>query len=382
MLLTGGGSGGHITPVTTIASEIKNRDNSNQIIYIGQKNDKLSYILKDNKNIDSIFFIYAGKFRRYHSEGLKQIFDLATIYKNIRDLFLIIIGLFQSYIIIRKCKPDVLFTRGGYISVPVAIAAKLNRVPFITHDSDSIASLTNRILAPYAKYNAVSVDSEEYPYSDLKKIITGIPISSNFKYVDEKLKNIYRTELNIPINSKVILIIGGGLGSVIINESFLNIANKLINDIPEIWIIHIVGLNNFEKMKKDYLKNVGSLDRIKVFGFIDDVYKYSGAADLIITRAGATNIAEFSTQGKECIIVPSPFLTGGHQVKNANYLLKNEAAIILDEKDIVEEEYFYNKIIELMQDQNLRDKISKNILKLSNTTATTKIVDLILSIKK
>ncbi len=222
---------------------------------------------------------------------------------------------------IKKIKPDILFTRGGYVSVPVAIGAKLNKVNYLTHDSDSTPSLANRIIAPWAKYNLVTLNSANYPYPKEKITVTGIPISSNFKPVNYDLKQQYIKEIGLSKKAKLILVIGGGQGAVNINMFISKIANKLLDYQKDLYIVHIVGENNILKMNKKYDNEIKiNRERVMVLGFIKDVYRYSGAADLIITRAGATNIAEFAVQAKACILIPSPYLTGGHQLKNAQYL--------------------------------------------------------------
>ncbi len=336
--------------------------------------------MKNNPDLDKLYLVYAGKFRRYHYEGIKQIFDVMTILKNIRDLFLIIIGTFQSFLIIKKTKPGILFTRGGYLSVPVALAAKINHVPYITHDSDSIPSLTNKIIARWAKINAVSIDSKYLRYPETKKVKIGVPVSSEFVPVSQDLKNAYRKTLSIPVDSKMILVIGGGLGSVTINEAFLEFVQKLLEDIPDVRIYHIVGIKNLKKMTKKYQEIVGSDDRIKVMDFIDGVYQYSGAADLIISRAGATNLAEFSIQAKPCIIIPSPYLTGGHQLKNAEFLEEKNAAVVLQEDQIIEKSnILLDKIVKLLNDDEYRKSLSENIAKIAVFGATERLADLILS---
>ena len=380
VLLTGGGSGGHITPVTSIAREIKTINSSTEIIYIGQKNDKLSALLKKNTDLDKVYLIYAGKFRRYHYEGLKQLLDFPTILKNVRDTFLILIGFLQALFIIRKNNPDILFTRGGYLSVPVALAAKLNGVPYITHDSDSISSLTNKIIAPGAKVNAISIDSKHHNYPKNKKVLVGVPVSSEFIHVTDELKNEYRNSLGLSRETKVLLVIGGGLGSVSINQAVLRIAKPLLNSFEDLVIFHIVGIKNLQKMKKEYEGVMEHDNRIKLLDFVDDVYKYSGAADVIVTRAGATNLAEFSIQAKPCIIIPSPYLTGGHQLKNAEFIAEHDAGLIIQEDDIVQKsDVLLKSIMKLLNDDDLRLRLSKNISKIAISGATRKLAELILS---
>jgi UDP-N-acetylglucosamine:LPS N-acetylglucosamine transferase len=139
--MTGGGSGGHITPILAVAHELKTLQPSAQIIYIGQTGDALSDVPAAHPAVDKVYAVSAGKFRRYANEGWRQYLNLREQFLNVRDLFRMLHGIWQSYWLLRRLKPDVVFTRGGFVSVPVALGACLNRVPYITHDSDSLPAL-------------------------------------------------------------------------------------------------------------------------------------------------------------------------------------------------------------------------------------------------
>lgn len=379
VILTGGGSGGHITPVIAVAAELKKRDPRITTVYFGQKGDKFASIVGDNEFVDKLILVRAGKFRRFHGEGLKQIFDLPVLYKNIRDIFYVFIGLIQSFIAIRKLKPQVVFSRGGYVSVPVALGAKLNGVPYITHDSDPIPSLANRLIAPWASVHAVALPKEIYPYPMSKTITTGIPLNKKFVSINSKIKESYRKKIGVPLNSKILFVIGGGLGSQAINEVIVDSAANLLAEFNNLYIFHVAGAINEADLKKSYEAKLTEEEqgRVRVFGFTNDVYLYSGAADVVITRAGATNLAEFAVQGKACIVIPSSFLTGGHQVKSANYLEKNESAIVLNEDKILN----LPKIIsDLFRDKNYRERLETNFNKQAITNATEIITDIVLDV--
>ncbi len=383
IILTGGGSGGHITPILAIAEELKKIYPAINIIYIGQKGDNFSKSLENNKSIDKVFKIRAGKYRRYYKEGLKQAIDLKTFFLNIRDLGNISIGIIQSRQLIKKIKPEVVFSRGGYISVPVAMGARFNNVPYMTHDSDMVPSLANKLIAKNAQYNLVSFEVSDYPYEKSKIINTGIPINTNFKYVNNELKNKLKKELGLDPKNRVLLVVGGGLGSIEINKAITTIASELFDNINDLYIFHIAGQKNMSDVKEQY-QNLPNkyMGRVEVFGFIDDLYKYSGAADLIIARAGATNIAEFAAQAKACLIIPSKFLVGGHQLKNAQVLKDNNAAAIYDEDNIDNTKSIKDLIISLINDRQSLANYEKNIYKLARVDAAKTIADLIIKTAK
>ena len=360
IILTGGGSGGHITPVLAVAEELKKQDPSSKIVYIGQKGDRFAKVVGDSPHIDNLVLVRAGKFRRFHGEGIRQVLNVPVLLKNIRDLFYVVIGIFQSVSIIKKLKPQVVFSRGGYVSVPVALGAKFNKVPYITHDSDPIPSLANRLIAPWAALHAVALPKEIYPYPADKTMTTGIPLSHNFVHVTEELKKTYKKEIDLPDSAKLLFVIGGGLGSLTLNNAVTSSAKQLLHEFKDLHIFHVAGETNEADLNEQYklVLTEAEQGRVKVFGFISDVYKYSGAADVIISRAGATNLAEFAVQAKPVIVVPSAFLTGGHQLKNAEYLMTKEAAIMVDENNLGS---LLTETERLLKDSKLRDVLSHNL---------------------
>jgi UDP-N-acetylglucosamine--N-acetylmuramyl-(pentapeptide) pyrophosphoryl-undecaprenol N-acetylglucosamine transferase len=379
IILTGGGSGGHVTPLLAIAQELKKAEPSNRIVYIGQRGDRFADIVTKSEYVDNTFLIRAGKFRRFHGEGIKQLLDVSVFLKNVRDFFYVLIGILQSIRIMRKLKPKVVFSRGGYVSVPVALGAHFNHVSYITHDSDPVPSLANRLIAPWAAINAVALPGEIYPYPKDKMITTGVPISNKFVPVTEKLKQGYRKQIDIPDQAKLLFVIGGGLGSQTLNKAVVNSAPELLNAFKDLYIIHVGGETNEDELRNEYKSKLTKIEqgRIMVFGYVSGVYKYSGAADVVITRAGATNLAEFAVQGKACIVVPSAFLTGGHQVKSAELLDKSNAAAVVNETDISD---LSHEVSRLLSDTLAADKLSENLSKLVVKHSTEKIAKLILEL--
>src|SRR5665213_2594114 len=164
IVLTGGGSGGQITPILAIADELKQLQPEARLVYIGQTGDLLGDIPSQHPSIDEVFTVRAGKFRRYHGEGFKQLLDVVTMAKNIRDFFYVIIGFWQSRRLLKQLKPAVIFVKGGFVGVPVGLAAATRQIPFITHDSDPIPGLANRIIARWAVMHAVALPKDIYPY--------------------------------------------------------------------------------------------------------------------------------------------------------------------------------------------------------------------------
>ncbi len=381
VVMTGGGSGGHITPILAVAAELKRRSPDIRIIYIGQRGDSLGDIPRDDPNIDEVYTVFAGKFRRYHGEGFRQLLDIPTMLKNIRDAFYVLIGLVQSWRLIGRLRPDIIFSRGGFVSVPVSLGGALRGVPYMTHDSDPVPSLANRIIAPWALLHLVALPANIYPYKAKKTITTGIPLKREFKPVTPALKKSYRKELDIPQNAKLLFIIGGGLGSQRVNYAVADALPHLLGEFRDVWAVHVVGRANQDEMQALYGQRLSAAEqgRVRILGFIPDVYHYSGAADLVITRAGATNLAEFAVQGKACVVVPSAFLVAGHQLKNAQYLAEQGAAVVLNESDLVDDpNRLAKQVSELLHDPKELTALGAKLRAFARPDAAKTIAKLIL----
>ncbi len=359
---------------------MKKNDPKIELVYIGQKGDQFAELVSKDPNFSHFYTIRAGKFRRYPSDGWKQFIDVVTFYKNLRDFFFVLIGLFEAYFILRKIKPKIVFSRGGFVSVPVCIGAHWNKINYITHDSDLIPSLANRIIAPWATAHVVAFPIGKYKYKQGITYNLGIPVDAKFKFVSDAEKNRLRSKLNISQTSKVILVIGGGQGARDLNNIFIGITDSLVKNIPDLDIIHIVGKNNYKDAIHKYDK-IKAQHKVKILDYTEEVYAYSGAADLIITRAGATNLAEFAIQGKPLIIIPSSYLASGHQIENARFLVQSKAALMLNDITIQKNpDQFEKLIISTINNKKLLKELSHNIAKFANSEASDKIAKLIINL--
>lgn len=381
VVLTGAGSGGHITPLLAVATELRRQRPGLRLVYIGQTGDKLGDIPAQYPDIDRVYTVRAGKFRRYHGEGLGQLLDVRTWLLNIRDAGYVLAGVYQSWRLLRELKPGTIFIKGGFVGVPVGLAAAWLRIPYVTHDSDAVPGLANRIIGRWADRHAVALPSELYAYPPAKTVTTGIPLRQEFVPVSAKLQRQYRASLGLPAKAKVLFIIGGGLGAQRVNEAVANAVPHLLGEFPDLYVIHAVGRANEAAMQKLYYQKLPAVERgrLQIHSYIDNVYVYSGAADLVITRAGATNLAEFALQGKACVVVPSPFLAGGHQLKNARYLADQGAAIVLDEADLTADpNRLASQVSGLLRAAGQRQQLAAGLAKFAKPDATRELADLIL----
>ena len=371
IILTGGGSGGHITPLLSLAHEIKAQSPQARVIFIGHKTDDISGFKHD---FDKVFYINAGKFRRYNDLSFWQrMTKLKTLLMNIRDFFRVIASTFTAYRILSKTHPDVMFSKGSFVSVTVGIAARFKRIPIVTHDSDTIGGLANHIIGRWAVVRTSGMPTDEPGFR-----YVGIPLSKNIKQVSPNQQRDYKHEIGLPTSSTVLLLTGGGNGSVHLNDLLLEAAPLLLSANPNLYIIHIAGDKHLQAVKDGYKKILpeADLSRVHTFGFVNDLYKYSGAADLIISRAGATTIAEFAVQAKACIIIPSPYLTGGHQLTNAKVLAEAKAAVVLDEDTTADT--LASSTQDLLEKDKQREDLAENLHALAKTDADQTLAKIIL----
>lgn len=379
-MLTGGGSGGHITPLLAVAHELKQRQPDLKLVYIGQKGEKLEAVVQGNPDIDEATFVWAGKWRRYHGEGWRQLFDIVTLFKNIRDFTRVIRGTWQSYRLLGRYKPVGIFIRGGFVGVPVGLAAHWRQIPFVTHDSDALPSLANRIIGRWAAAHAVAMPVDMYPYPPAKTHYVGVPINANYQPVTLELKQQYMHQLGFDGFKHIILVTGGGMGAQRINEAIVGIAPALLQTYPSLAIIHATGPDHEKVISSAYGAVLAPADqqRVLVKGFLDEFYRYSGAADVVVTRAGATNLAEWAAQGKACIVIPNPLLTGGHQLKNTQALAKQHAIIEIDEPQLKDKKVLQAAIQQLLDHPEQRVQLEINISQFAKLNAAAELAELLI----
>jgi UDP-N-acetylglucosamine--N-acetylmuramyl-(pentapeptide) pyrophosphoryl-undecaprenol N-acetylglucosamine transferase len=376
VLLTGGGTGGHITPLLAVAQKLKDLDPSTEIVYVGERGTKFASMTAGDNAFDAQYKVFAGKFRRYNGESwLKRLLDVKTNLLNIRDGFYLVLGLIESWFLLRKVKPDVILLKGGFVGVPIGLAAR-KRIPLVTHDSDAVPGLANRLVSRWAVYHATGMPPEFYQYPKDKMKYVGVIISDRYELVTPSLMHEYRKDLGLPTDAQVLMITGGSLGSQEVNKAVVQFAPQLLESMPKLQIIHQVGSRN-TNVYGDFVDA-----RLAVHGLLEynKLHKYSGAADIIITRAGASMIAEFGIQGKACIVVPNPLLAGGHQTKNADFLKARQAAVVVDEKQLANADTLKNAVIDLLQDDAKREELGSHLHDLTVVDAADNLAKILLSV--
>lgn len=359
-----------------VANELKKADISIRIFFVGEKNSKFGHLLTGQTAIDQVYHVHAGKFRRYQGESwLKRLFDFKTNWLNFRDFFLALTGFMECWKLLRRLRPNVIFIKGGFVGVPVGLAAAVLKIPFITHDSDAISGLTNRLIGRWAAQHAVALPVELYNFPPQKTHFTGIPLDSNYHLVNHEKKLQYRHELNLDEKKPVLFITGGSQGALRLNNFVAKAVPELLTAVSGLQILHQTGQTGelYEALP------IELQSRVATFKFAKDLYRYSGAADVVISRAGATSIAELAAQGKAAILVPNAELTGGHQVKNADFVAGKKAALVISEERLKHStRVLVETVKDLLESPHKRAEYGENLHKLSMPEAAKSVAELIL----
>ena len=380
ILLTGGGTAGHVTPLLAVASEIQTARPRVHLRYIGKYGDPSGQPAQSHFSIEKTYGIFAGKLRRFHGKPWYwYVTQPKLVFHNLKDTLQFIIGFFQSLIILIVWRPDVIFVKGGFVGLPVGLAAAVLRVPIVTHDSDTIPGLTNRILSRYAHTLAVGAPIDQYPqYTQKRVVFTGVPVRSEF--LQPASTSVARKQLDINESAEVIVVIGGSLGAVRVNKAILASLDMLFKNHENRLLYWLTGAYGHEEMIR-MVEQKPYNHQIRIEKFSDNLPTIFSAASVIVTRAGATTLAEIAVMKKPAIIIPNPLLTGGHQTKNGHMYAEYSAATVLSEAEIKDNSSTLSvAIATLLTDDNLREKYATQITKLAEPKAAQKIAALVIDV--
>lgn len=347
IIMTGGGTAGHVTPNLALVPRLK--EEGFDIKYIGSKDGIEKEIIKD-ANIP-YYEISSGKLRRY--------FDI----KNFTDPFKVMKGVIEANKIIKKEKPDIIFSKGGFVAVPVVIAASMKKIPVVSHESDLTPGLANKLSAPFCSKLCVTFRESLNYIKDGKGVLTGTPIRKEILN-GSAIKGKHICGFND--NKEILLIIGGSLGAKSINEEVRKNIKKLLESFN---IIHICGKNNLDKELSN-LKGYVQYEYVK-----EELPHLLKAADYVISRAGANVIFELLALNKPTLLIPlSKKISRGDQILNAKSFEKEGYSVVLDEDEMME-----NKEMLLTKIKELKEK-SSDLIKSMGKSGITNGVDAILEV--
>ncbi len=362
VLITGGGTGGHIYPALAIAKKIKEDYSDSEILYVGTHNSMESEIVpKEGFN-----------FKGIRVKGFSRKLSLDTL-KSFKELFL---GLNDARKVVKDFSPDVVIGTGGYVCGPVVLTASLKRIPTLIHEQNALPGVTNRILSRFVDKIAISFEESKKHFKNQEKLVlTGNPIRESIVNVD---KNQAYKDLNISPNKSLLLSFGGSWGQRKLNDAMLKVIEDNINN-RKMQIIHVTGKRLYEDFMKDLNSkgiDISLNENIRVLPYLFEMPKAQAISDLVIISAGAISIAEVTAIGVPSIVIPKAYTTDNHQEFNARAVENKGAGVMLLEKDLTGEKL--NSLIQnLLYDNKRLSTMAINSKKLGKIEATGKIVQIV-----
>ena len=368
ILFTGGGTGGHIFPIAAIVRKIKEiyPQKGLKFFYLGPK-DEFEKKLFSKEGI-KVKIILAGKVRRY--------LTFKSFFENLFDLVKIPLGVIQAFLFLVSVRPNIIFSKGGFGSLPAVIAGWTLGIPVFLHESDAVPGLSNKILSRFARKIFVSFPKTEY-FKPSKTILSGNPVREEL-LLDFRKKEAAKKHFNLKEVNPVILILGGSQGSYRINKKILEVLPEILKNFS---IIHQCGKENFKKMKERINWEKEDIKRAyRLFGFLEeeDLSWAYLACDLVVSRAGSGSIFEIAAFSKPAILIPLPESAQNHQLKNALSFAKNGAALIIEEKKF-KPKVFLDKLNFIFSHPEVLKKMSKASQNFSKPNAAETIANYILS---
>jgi len=340
IIFTGGGTGGHVFPIIAIVTELKKIRPDFVFYYIGPKDDFASFYLK--REGIRVKTILAGKVRRY--------WTLKTFFWNILDLIKIPIGILQGFFYVFFLLPDLIFSKGGYGSIPVSLMAPLFLTPLMVHESDAVPGLANKIASKLALEIFVSFPAESTKGFPAKKIISvGSPIRREILGgTKEEAKEMF----GIKDEKPVILVLGGSQGSQSINNVVLDGLSDFLKNFQ---IIHQAGQNNFKEVEAGakVMASGHLMPNYFISPFLreNELRNALAAADIVISRAGGGAIFEIASAAKPSILVPLPSSAQNHQIENAYAYEAAGACVVMEQKNLAPH-FLLEKLKYLLSDEN------------------------------
>lgn len=353
VLISGGGTAGHINPGLAIAKYIMKKEPQTEILFVGtERGLETKLVPRENFEIELI------KVR-----GFKRKLSLDTLIA-VKELFQ---GLMEARKIIKNYKPDIVIGTGGYVCGPVVFNASRMKIPTFIHEQNAFPGVTNKILSKFVDRVAISFKESAKFFKNKEKIVfTGNPIRSEMLEVD---REIARAELGIAKDTPLVVIFGGSRGAENINSTVAELIKKYESECG-FHLIYATGEAQYEGI----MNRIGKIQSkdINVLPYIYDMSNVMAAADLVVCRAGAITISELTALGVPSIMIPSPYVTANHQEHNSRALEEQGAAVVILEKDL-NHDILYEQIQSLLKDKDLLLKMAKNAKKMGIINATEKI---------
>jgi UDP-N-acetylglucosamine--N-acetylmuramyl-(pentapeptide) pyrophosphoryl-undecaprenol N-acetylglucosamine transferase len=361
VIISGGGTGGHIFPAIAIADSLKKIDHSIEILFVGAKGKmEMDKVPASGYRIEGLDIV-----------GIQRKITL----KNLLVPFKLLKSLLQSIKIVRTFKPDIGVGVGGYASGPLMQICRLLKIPYVLQEQNSYAGVTNKILGKKAEKIYVAYEGMYKFFNNNKIVLTGNPIRSQIGVVNITKEDACK-KFGLDSHKQTVLIFGGSLGAKTLNEAVVENMNviKEMTNLQIIWQVGKVYYNQYNS------NEVAQLFNVKVLPFIEDMATAYAASDIVICRAGALTISELSLIGKPSILVPSPNVAEDHQTHNASALVSAKAAWMV--KDVDAKKDLFSKLKVLVNDEREKQNLRTNLLKLGKPQAADVIAQDIINIAK
>ncbi len=359
IIISGGGTGGHIYPAISIAQALQVQLDSPEILFVGAKGRM------EMRKVPEAGFEIVGLW----ISGLQRKLSI----RNLLFPLKVLTSLMKSFSLIRKFKPDAVVGVGGYASGPLLYAATAKKIPTLIQEQNSYAGLTNKWLSSRVNKICVAHDGMEKYFPSDKLIITGNPVRDGI-VLDNSRKSEAYDYFGFKADKPTIFMVGGSLGARTLNEAMLFNLSKF--EEKGIQIIWQTGGYYFEEMKSRLTGDTLSL--VKIVDFLKEMDMAYAISDVVISRAGALSIAELEHTGKATILIPSPNVAEDHQTLNAKALMKKDAAVLIKDVDAVEQ--LAEKTLKLLEDEKYRSTLSANIKSLARKDASRTIANEIIKL--
>ncbi len=356
VIISGGGTGGHIFPAVSIANEIRKRDKDAQILFVGAEG-KMEMEKVPAAGYEIVGLPVAGFQRR-------------ITYKNITFFFKLFASMQKAKSVVKSFKPDVVVGVGGYASGPVLRVASNKKIPTVIQEQNSFPGVTNRILSQKVNKICVAYPNMEKFFPKEKIVLTGNPIRQNL------IKKMDRVEaavlFNMDPDKKVVFVTGGSLGARTVNEGILAGYENLLD--AGFQLIWQTGKFYYEQIVKAVPERKG----LKILAFVERMEAAFSLADVVVSRAGASSISEIAMLKKACVFVPSPNVSEDHQTKNAMALVNENAAVLVKDADVKDK--LIDEVIGLIGNEEKLAELAQNVVKFAKPDAAAHIVDELLKL--
>lgn len=366
VLLTGGGTGGHIYPALAVARRLAEIEPELELLYVGTK-----------RGLESTIVPAEGiPFKAIEIEGFKRKLDFDGIKYNLKSVGLFLKSIGEAKKIIREFQPDVVLGTGGYVSAPICYVAAREGIATVVHEQNSFLGLTNKFLIRFVDKLAISFDdiyAQTEKYHE-KVVFTGNPRAQELASAEKSFaKELFGLDTRKPI----VLVLGGSRGAEKINQAIIEAYPQLIERAYQLLIA--TGEKHYEQMisQLDVLAPLADQTNIVVKPYINNMVEVLQHSSLLVSRSGATTIAEITALGLPSILIPSPYVTDDHQTKNAMSLVENHAALLLTEAEL-NGAHFLETIDSLMSNPSKLESMENLSKELGNPLATDQLIQLML----